>query len=223
MKDFFTKDGFKTVVLVDPDRFDETDIEGFKEKINRISVSMFFVGGSFISRGNTEKTVRFLKKHFSMPVLLFPGDYAQLTPVADAVLFLTLLSGRNSEYLVGQQVKAAPLIKRWQMPVVSVAYLLIDGGRLSTVQYITQTVPLPQDKPELVVATALAGQFMGMDAVYLEAGSGADIPVSLEIVRRVSKAVDIPVIVGGGIRDFSLLEMYREAGASAAVIGTWFE
>ncbi len=223
MKGFFSKDDFKTIVLVDPDRFDEAQTEVFKEKINRINPAYFFVGGSFMSRGETEKTVRLLKKHFTIPVILFPGDYAQLTPLADAVLFLTLLSGRNPEYLAAQQVKAAPLIKRWNLPVISVAYLLVDGGKLTTVNYITQTVPLPQDKPGLAVATALAGQYMGMKAVYLEAGSGALRPVPVDLVQAVAQAVDIPVIVGGGIKNLNLIEKYRRAGANAVVIGTVLE
>jgi len=213
----------RLVVLADPDKLEAERLDAWLERIRPLNPSIILVGGSYMDGGSTDALVRKLKQHIDWPVILFPGDFAQLTPAADAVLFLTLLSGRNPEYLAGQQVKAAPVIRQMQLPVIPTAYLLIDGGNMTTVQYITQTLPLPAGKPSLAVATALAGQYMGMEAVYLEAGSGALRPVPLETVEQVARAVDIPVIVGGGIKDLALVEDYFRAGANWVVVGTLLE
>ncbi len=220
---FFDKQSRHRILLIDPDKVEAGFYDELEHKTRHFRPDMFFVGGSFSAGGDTGATVSELKSKTSKPVILFPGDYAQLTPRADAVLFLNLLSGRNPEYLAGQQVKAAPVIRRLGLPVIPTAYLLVDGGTLTTVQYITQTLPIPADKIDLAVATALAGQYMGMQLVYLEAGSGARRPVSLQMLSAVARAVQIPVIVGGGIRDLDAVETYLDAGANGVVIGTMFE
>jgi len=209
-------------LLIDPDKPRSYQSPGLEETVVRYRPDFFLVGGSFLDKNLTEEAVKELKSRFDLPVILFPGDYAQLTPAADGVLFLTLLSGRNPEYLAGQQVKAAPLIRRWNIPVLPTAYLLVESGTLTTVQYITQTLPIPREKMSLAVATALAAQFMGMQYVYLEAGSGARHPVPLEMVREVRKQIALPLIVGGGIHP-AHIEAYFNAGANVVVIGTYFE
>jgi len=217
------KNKHQTVILADPDKLAPEEVPYWLEKTAAWHPEIILVGGSFLHHRPVGPLVSALKNHSPLPVILFPGDYTQLDRRADAVLFLNLLSGRNAEYLAGQQVKAAPLVHRYGLDVIPIAYLLVDGGKLTTVQYITQTFPLPQDKPGLIQATALAGQYMGMQAVYLEAGSGAKYPVSPEIVAGVSRLMDIPVMVGGGIRDISLVESYYEAGANWVVVGSLFE
>jgi putative glycerol-1-phosphate prenyltransferase len=220
---FFSKNSRELAFLIDPDKFDDSRAVRLKKIVETLRPTYFFVGGSFLSKGDLQATVRILKKYFSLPVILFPGDYAQLTPEADAVLFLTLLSGRNPQYLAGEQVKAAPSIKKSGLPAIPVAYLLLEGGNLSTVQYITQSLPLPQNKPGLVAATALAGQYMGMQAVYLETGSGAQQTVNTGLIRHVCKEVDIPIIAGGGVRSREDIRNLFDAGANVVVIGTWIE
>ncbi len=219
---FFSKKEKSLAILIDPDKFSEKHTSYLKELADKFSPSYFLVGGSFMSQGDLEWTVLTLKEHFHLPVILFPGDFTQITGKADALLFLTLLSGRNPEYLAGQQVKAAPFLKKAKINVIPVAYLLIDGGKLTTVQYITQTLPLPNDKKDLILATALAGQYMGMQAVYLEAGSGALQPVSTGMVKFISENTNVPLIVGGGIKP-DQIKTYFNAGANVVVIGTEFE
>ncbi|NPA46889.1 MAG: geranylgeranylglyceryl/heptaprenylglyceryl phosphate synthase [Chlorobi bacterium] len=213
------KNEHRLAALADPDKLLPEDVPQWWEKASRWQAGVVLVGGSFLYRRPVGPLVEALKKHVPVPVILFPGDYAQLDGRADAVLFLSLLSGRNPEYLAGQQVKAAPFIRQSGLDVIPTAYLLVDGGRVTTVQYVTQSLPLPADKPGLITATALAGQYMGMRAVYLEAGSGAVRPVPTGVVEQVSRAVDIPVIVGGGIRSISRVHQYFEAGAAWVVVG----
>ena len=220
---FFSKQSRHRILLIDPDKVEKGFYDELARTTKNYDPDLFFVGGSFSGSGNIHNVVDELKQNTAKPVILFPGDFTQLTPRADAVLFLSLLSGRNPEYLAGQQVKAAPVIRRTGLQVIPTAYLLVDGGSLTTVQYITQTLPIPADKIDLAVATALAGQYMGMQLVYLEAGSGAGRPVPLEMLQSVARSVQIPVIVGGGIRDLDLVETYFKAGANGVVIGTMFE
>jgi len=219
---FFSRQKHEIALLIDPDKFDRYSGKKFISIFSDISPSYFFVGGSFLSKQRTAEVVRELKSRFSLPVILFPGDYAQLVPDADALLFLNLLSGRNPEYLAAQQVKAAPLIRRWNLKVLPTAYLLIESGNLTTVQYITQTLPIPRDKTDLTLATALAGQYMGMQYIYLEAGSGALKPVPLGTVKAVSREIALPLIVGGGIKP-GMEKDYFEAGANVVVMGSFFE
>ena len=155
--------------------------------------------------------------------MLFPGDYSQITDAADGILFLSLISGRNPEYLISQQVKAVPQLKVSGLEVIPTGYLLIDGGKETAVQRVTQTLPLPQQEVEIIVNTSLAGQFSGKQLIYLEAGSGALFPVSREVISEVKAAIEIPLIVGGGIRSQEQLEEAYEAGADMVVMGTVFE
>ena len=209
-------------VLVDPDKFDESKAEEFLKGLPE-EVTHIFVGGSTVEANKTEITVSAIKCFSALPIIIFPGDHTQITEKADAILFLSLLSGRNPEYLIEQQVKSVTWLKNSNLEIIPTGYILIDGGNESAVQRISNTKPMLQHDVEAIVNTALAGQFSGKQLIYLEAGSGALNQVSLEIIREVKKAISIPLIVGGGIKTSEQLENIYKAGADIAVIGTAFE
>lgn len=210
------------VVLIDPDKFNEAEAGSFLKELPA-EVSYLFVGGSTDEEHKTEAVVKSLKAQTSLPIILFPGNYSQITEEADVILFLSLISGRNPEYLIEQQVKSVKFLQNSALEIIPTGYILIDGGRESAVQRISNTAPIPRDKVETIVDTALAGQFSGKQLIYLEAGSGAKFPVSEEIISAVKRAVKIPLIVGGGIRFREQLEKAYTAGADIVVIGTAFE
>ncbi|MEH6763602.1 MAG: geranylgeranylglyceryl/heptaprenylglyceryl phosphate synthase [Aequorivita antarctica] len=209
-------------ILIDPDKFVISEIKSFLNKTPKKTTHLF-VGGSSVAHGKTEETVKALKAETKLPVFLFPGDYSQITSFADALLFLTLLSGRNAEYLVGQQIKSISKLKNSNLEIISTGYILIDGGNDSAVSKVTKTEPLSQKNIEVIVHTALAGQFMGAKLIYLEAGSGAQFPVKTEIISEVRKNINIPLIVGGGIKTESQKQAAYNAGADMVVMGTVFE
>ncbi len=205
-------------VLFDPD--DEAgQISKIAAQCTYRRVDLVLIGGSLLTRGNTESCLELVRKSYSGPVLLFPGDEIQVVPGADGILLLALLSGRNAEYLIGKHVAAAPLIHRSGLSCLPTAYLLIDGGRYTTAHYISQTLPIPADKPEIAAVTALAGVQLGMQLVYLDAGSGAEQAVSAHVIQAVCRMVDCPVFVGGGIRDEQSAQTAWNAGATVVVIG----
>lgn len=215
--------GRKVIVpLIDPDRYDVSVVDSFAA--SGWDVPLLFVGGSVVTH-DTGSVVRDIKSRFGgkTDVVLFPGDYSQISPSADAILFLSLLSGRNPEYLIGQQVKSAPVIRELGMEAIPTAYVLIDGGRVTSVQYVSNTLPIPSDKPDLVVATAIAAEMLGFRMIYLEAGSGASRPVSPKVVTAVRAAVGLPIVVGGGLRTAEAVKDVFEAGADLVVVGTAFE
>ncbi|QQX77367.1 MULTISPECIES: geranylgeranylglyceryl/heptaprenylglyceryl phosphate synthase [Aequorivita] len=209
-------------ILIDPDKFEVSEANSFLKQIPKETTHLF-VGGSTVANGETEETVKALKAETRLPIFLFPGDHSHITPLADALLFLTLLSGRNAEYLVGQQIKSISKLKNSSLEIISTGYILIDGGNDSAVSKVTNTEPLPQENIENIVHTALAGQFMGAKIIYLEAGSGAKFPVKPEIISEVKKAINIPLIVGGGIKTEAQKNTAYEAGANMVVMGTAFE
>lgn len=213
----------KLAVLVDPDKQSVDSLLTLIELAVNAKTDFFFVGGSLLLETRFEETIITIKKHCNIPVVIFPGNSYQVSKNADAILFLSLISGRNAEYLIGQQVVAAPLVKEASLEVVPTGYILIDGGRVSTTSYMTQTVPLPNDKPDIAVATALAGEMLGMKAIYLEAGSGAKQCVSSSVVKAVKQNVHLPVIVGGGIRTGEQAEETAKAGADIIVVGNVLE
>jgi putative glycerol-1-phosphate prenyltransferase len=209
-------------ILIDPDKFNISEAKSFLKKLPKKTTHLF-VGGSTVANGETEATVQALKAETKLPIFLFPGDHSQITPLADALLFLTLLSGRNAEYLVGQQIKSISKLKNSSLEIISTGYILINGGNDSAVSKVTNTEPLPQENIENIVHTALAGQFMGAKLIYLEAGSGAKFPVKPEIISEVKKAINIPLIVGGGIKTEAQKNTAYEAGGDMVVMGTAFE
>ena len=209
-------------VLVDPDHFNDSGTGSFIRSLPK-ETTHIFVGGSKIVNGETEKTVRSLKQQCSLPILLFPGDASQITYEADGILFLSLLSGRNPDYLIGQQVTAIPKLKNTNLEIISMGYILIDGGSVSAVQRVSNTEPMPQEGIQAIVDTALAGEYLGMKLIYLEAGSGAKDPVGLDVIRAVRKEISVPLIVGGGIKNNQQRQNAYQAGADLVVMGTAFE
>ena len=209
-------------ILIDPDKFDPATASQFLDRIPE-DTTQLFVGGSEVAHGETEKLVITLKTLTDLPVVLFPGDHSQLCPQADSVLFLSLYSGNNPEYLIGQQRKAVAFLKAAELEVVPTAYLLIDGGHSSAVARVTKTEPLSQNKSGQIVEVALAAQYCGARCIYLEAGSGAQIPVDPKVISAVKEAVNLPLIVGGGIRSEAQKEAAYLAGANLVVMGTTFE
>jgi len=209
-------------ILIDPDKFSTFDTASFLQQLPTETTHLF-VGGSTDANGHTEATVKALKNHSQLPVILFPGDHTQITKFADTILFLSLLSGRNPEYLVGQQLKAVEKLKASKLEVIPTGYILVDGGTESAVARVSNTKPLSQGAVSTIVHTAIAGEFMGAKLIYLEAGSGAINPVRPEIISEVKKAINIPLIVGGGIKTEAQKQAAYIAGADLIVMGTVFE
>lgn len=211
-------------ILIDPEKFvvDNAFAKAYLEKIPSQTTHLF-VGGSTDPEQKIEAVVQLFKKHTTLPVILFPGSHNQITNAADGILFLSLLSGRNPEYLIGQQVAAAPVLKKMQLEIIATGYVLIDGGSETAVARVSNTQPMSQDNILAIVNTALAGQYMGMQCIYLEAGSGAKNRVSTSVITAVCETIEIPLIVGGGIRSQQQMEQAFKAGATMVVIGTAFE
>ncbi|MCL4118038.1 UNVERIFIED_CONTAM: hypothetical protein GTU68_019428 [Idotea baltica] len=198
------------------------NIVSIAAKIDK-KADFIFVGGSTVENGATEKLVEALKKVTQIPIVLFPGDYTQISNKADAILFLSLISGNNPEYLIHQQVKSIPKLKNSSIEIIPTGYILIDGGVETSVQKVSKTKPIGQSEIEHILNTALAGQYAGKKLIYLEAGSGAKQAVNIEIIKQVKTILDIPLIVGGGIRTKQQLQNAFESGADLVVIGTAFE
>lgn len=210
-------------VLIDPEKIALDQIHSFIQKINNSVATHIFVGGSTDKDRKTESVVKEIKRYTTLPVILFPGDADQITAEADGVLFLSLISGRNPEYLIQQQVDSALEIHRSNLEVLPTGYILIDGGNETSVQRISETNPIEQTAYELILKTALAGEFSGKQLIYLEAGSGATTPVDSSIISLISEHLSVPLIVGGGIRNKEQLAQAYQAGADLVVIGTAFE
>ena len=219
-----SKNGEKLLaILLDPDKTSLEEIPLISKRIEKIKANFIFVGGSFVENGVTSIFVKTLKQHTKIPVILFPGDYSQVTNYADGLLFLSLLSGRNPEYLIEQQIKAVPFLKNSTLEIIPTGYILIDGGTNSSVLKVSKTTPIPQENVELAIATAAAGMYKGKQLIYLEAGSGAKTVVNSQIISEVKQNISIPIIVGGGIRSKEQLNNAYRAGADLVVIGTAFE
>ena len=211
------------VILIDPDRKNDDLIYEQVETANSSDVDAIFVGGSLMMDGKSKDRVEKIKRLSNIPVILFPGGVNQISDQYNAILFLSLLSGRNPHYLIGEQVISAPIIKDLKLETIPTGYILLDGGTVTSVEFMSGTRPIPMDKKDIVASHALAGQYLGMELIYLEAGSGAKRSVSKEIIEVVADAVDIPIIVGGGIKTPSLAETIVKAGASIIVTGTAVE
>ena len=214
------KKGSAYIVLIDPDKKNNDNIESIVEKGNRSNVDAFFIGGSLIMDSNYESRVKSIKSNSDIPVILFPGGINQINSYFDAMLFMSMISGRNPQYLIGEQVISAPIIKDLGIETISTGYILIDGGVQSMVQVMSDTNPIPMDRLDAIIAHALAAQYLGMKLIYLEAGSGATKSVNDEIIKSVSKIINIPLIVGGGLRDPETVSAKVNSGASIIVTGT---
>jgi len=210
-------------VLIDPDHFELDKIRHIVTQSEMSKVDYFFVGGSLVKDNAIHECVSFIKSISKIPVILFPGSTSQISEQADALFFLSLISGRNPELLIGKHVETAPLLKSMDIEVLSTGYILIDGGRPTTVSYISNTLPIPADKPQIAACTAMAGELLGMSLIYLDSGSGAKWPVSAKIISSVRKSANLPIIVGGGISTPKLALEACQAGADIIVAGTAFE
>jgi putative glycerol-1-phosphate prenyltransferase len=210
-------------VLLDPDKLPLDGLPTLLDTLHENRVDILLVGGSTVETGHTQNLVRALKKITQIPVLIFPGDFTQISQEADGILFLSLLSGRNPEYLIEQQIKSVPLLMNSSLEVIPTGYILIDGGKETAVQRVSKTRPLLQENIKDIVHTACAGMYLGNKLIYLEAGSGAKKSVSPEIIKVVRENIQIPLIVGGGIRTQKQVNEAFQSGADIVVIGTAFE
>lgn len=210
-------------VLIDPDKQEPEQLLPLIEQAENCRADFLFAGGSLVAEDRFVKTIELLKKNSRLPVVIFPGSYVQVSKSADALLMLSLISGRNAEYLIGQQVAAAPHIHQCGIEAIPTGYMLIDGGVVSSTQYVTQTLPIPAHNTDLAVATALAGELLGMKLIYLEAGSGALNPVPADMIRAVKQHLHVPLLVGGGIKTTQQAEEACRAGANVIVIGNVLE
>lgn len=219
------RQGKKSIaILVDPDKAE--DPSKLHQLINLASencIDFFFVGGSLITTSNLASVVKLIKENVTIPVVLFPGNNMQIDASADAILFLSLISGRNPELLIGQHVVAAPIIKNTKLEVIPTGYLLINSGRTTSVAYISNTTPIPDDKYSLAACTAMAGEMLGLQFIYLDAGSGADKEISAKMIATVRKSISVPLIVGGGINTRQKALNALEAGADMIVMGNSLE
>ena len=223
MKDLRRKDGAGFVVLLDPDKLSPDTLKMQISRYESAGVDAFFVGGSLVHSTDAATAVDRLKVYCSRPLIGFPGSAQQISGALDAVLYLSIVSGRNPDFLFGRHLYVAPMIKRLGIEPISTAYMLVESGPLTTAQYLNHSLPLPSNKPELAAATALAAEMMGMKVMYLDGGSGAERPVPVELVRAVRVAVDTPIIVGGGLRDARAIAERVEAGADLVVVGNALE
>ncbi|TAJ13435.1 geranylgeranylglyceryl/heptaprenylglyceryl phosphate synthase [Marinilabiliaceae bacterium JC017] len=208
--------------LIDPDKTKITDLNTISQLIREVTPDLILVGGSLVSC-NIKAFIHKLKEKITTPVILFPGSILQFSDSADGLLFLSLLSGRNPELLIGQHVAAAPLIKQSGMEVMATGYILIESGRTTSVGYMSNTLPIPSNKSDIVAATAIAGEMLGMKLIYLEAGSGALEPVPTSVITDVKAQLNIPLIVGGGLNTASKVEAACQAGADIIVVGNALE
>lgn len=210
-------------VLLDPDKVNLNKLTSFVQNADEFNIDFIFIGGSLITDYKTKEIIDIIRSQSDVPVILFPGSALHIETSADAILLLSLISGRNPDFLIGQHVTAAPLLKRSQLEIISTGYMLIDSGKQTTVSYISNTTPIPADKPDIAACTAMAGEMLGLKQIFLDAGSGAINPVSPAIIKAVRKNVDIPVLVGGGINTSEKARSAWEAGADVVVVGNAFE
>jgi phosphoglycerol geranylgeranyltransferase len=219
------KEGKKSIaVLIDPDKVEESS--QLLQLINLASencVDYFFVGGSLVTTTNLAEVVKKIKDNVNIPVVLFPGNSMQIEPTADALLFLSLISGRNPELLIGQHVISAPIIRNTKLEVIPTGYMLINSGRITSVAYISNTTPIPDDKYSLAACTAMAGEMLGLQSIYMDAGSGAEKEISVKMIATVRKSINVPLIIGGGINTSQKAFNALEAGADMIVIGNALE
>jgi phosphoglycerol geranylgeranyltransferase len=206
-------------VLLDPDDFSVAEARSIAKAAQKAGADGILIGGSLLHSSCFNDFVSAVKKAVTLPVILFPGDATQLSPHADAVLFLSLVSGRNPVNLIGEQVKGAPLIKRYGLEPIATAYMLVESGAVTSVEFMSNTRPLPRSKPQIAAAHALAAQYLGMHLIYLEGGSGAVQSVPASMIGMIRNTVTIPIIVGGGIRDEESAHEKRSAGADIIVTG----
>ncbi len=213
----------KLAVLIDPDKMRLGKLDQIIDLAVRCKTDFFFIGGSLLVNSQLDQCLDMIRKRCDIPLILFPGSSYQLSHKADAILFLSLVSGRNPDLLIGQHVIAAPYLKLSELEILPTGYMLIDGGVGTSVQYMSNTSPIPSNKSDIAVCTAMAAEMLGLKMIFMDAGSGASTPVSTEMIEAVSGAIDIPLIVGGGITSAEKVNENLKAGADVIVMGNAFE
>ena len=210
-------------VLIDPDKLSDNQFAEISKIAGEAGVNFLFVGGSLLTSDTLFRCIRILKENSEIPVVLFPGNTYQVSRNADAMLFLSLISGRNPDMLIGMHVIAAPYIKLSGLETIPTGYMLIDSGKPTSVTYMSNSMPIPRDKKDIAACTAMAGEMLGLRLIYMDAGSGADVPVSEEMISFVKGSIEAPLIVGGGVRNPEIVEKVYRAGADTVVVGNHFE
>ena len=210
-------------ILIDPDKQKNSDLLLIIKNANKSKVNYFFVGGSLLINDNLNDCIKTIKENSKIPVILFPGNTMQINPKADGILFLSLISGRNPDLLIGKQVISAPILKQTELEIISTGYMLIDSGKATTASYMSNTVPIPREKNAIASSTAIAGQYLGMKLIYMDGGSGAEQPITSDMIKQVSNCIDIPLIIGGGICNAKKAIENCKAGADLIVVGNAIE
>jgi len=213
----------KLAVLIDPDKYDENKLIDLVDTANRSEVHYFFVGGSLMISSRFGQTIKLLKSTSEIPVIIFPGSNVQISEEADAILLLSLISGRNSEYLIGQHVVAAPYLKVSGLEILPTGYMLIEGKNNTTANYMSNSLPIPFDKNDIASCTAMAGEMLGMKLIYMDGGSGAGQTISTDMIRSVKSQINVPLIIGGGITNPIEAGNVWTAGADLIVVGNAIE
>ena len=210
-------------VLIDPDKNTAENVVSTALSASEAGVDYLFIGGSLLTENYLTKYIGLIKENCNIPVVIFPGSISQVNPGADAILLLSLISGRNAELLIGKHVIAAPMLRKSGLEILPVGYMLVDSGSLTTALYISNTLPIPHDKDDIAACTAMAGEMLGLKLIYMDSGSGARKPVSPAMISKVKSSIKIPLIVGGGIRDPEQAQQACRAGANVVVIGNAIE
>ncbi|HKR04387.1 MAG TPA: geranylgeranylglyceryl/heptaprenylglyceryl phosphate synthase [Bacteroidia bacterium] len=210
-------------ILVDPDKTDDAKVSELSKMAADCGVDYIFVGGSLLINGNLSNCIHKLKSNSKIPVVLFPGNTMQIDKNADAILLLSLISGRNADLLIGKHVIAAPILRENNLETIATGYMLVESGNFTTVQYMSNTRPIPADKNEIAVCTAMAGEMLGLKTIYMDAGSGALNPVSEKMIESVRKNISLPIIIGGGINTPERAAATCKAGADVVVVGNSIE
>ena len=210
-------------LLIDPDKQDRLELISVIKKAKQAKTDYFFVGGSLLTNDSLDSCLATLKENSDIPVVLFPGNTMQVNDKADGILFLSLISGRNAEMLIGRQVITAPILKQSSLEVLPTGYMLIDSGKPTTVSYMSNTTPIPSDKNSVAACTAMAGEMLGLKLIFMDGGSGAKKPISEEMISSVSESVDCPIIIGGGISSGEKAVANCKAGADIIVVGNAIE
>lgn len=224
LNDILKKSAKKIAILIDPDKVNsEAQLDPLIKKIEALESALIFVGGSTVDPIDFENCISAIKKKSELPVISFPGSSMQISDKADGILFLTLISGRNPDFLIGHQVESAHLIKKMDIEVIPTGYILIDGGKTSAVSYVSQTTPIPTDQITIAVNTAIAGEMLGLDVIFMDAGSGAKHPINAAMITAVRKNISIPLIIGGGLKTVEDIESALQAGADLVVVGNKIE
>lgn len=219
----FSQGQKQLAVLIDPDKAEEQFLQKICVLSENKGVDFLLIGGSLLMKSNMDFCIAYLKKNCKLPLILFPGNIMQLHQDADAILFISLISGRNPDLLIGKHVIAAPFIKQYHLETIPTGYMLIESGNTTTALYMSGTAAIPQDKPDIAVCTAIAGEMLGLKMIYMDAGSGANIHVGLSMIEQVRKNISLPLIIGGGITDAKIADKVLSAGADIIVIGNIVE